>query len=421
MSSVYVPDGSWLVCSSGMKKQQIKVTSQSTIKTQNKNLATINDRTGGNFICSKMVIAGALIGAAVGAAIFFTGGAAGVALGSLMAAGAATGAAAGLATAITHPICAMTTLMYDWAPVHMNVNFEGKKALIGSSTLDCLFGGKIFITFSPEYADSIVNKNRVDTLRDTVVIIGLSYFGGNLLQGVVQGVPALMTAIKAKNWIALVQASSVVGLNYGAGKLYDEFKEVNNIGDLINPENKSSYDTSTYDILSSPEGGLPGGLAEINEVNTTITTSSTIQNTTIFQNRTTIITPNGEIILPGTRGQQTTISSSTVYSSTNSGARPATTNINLGVGVSTTTGYHSPSITQLDNTTTTSNLNIQTNFPDHLKATIGKGLLENVIKDIGDFVTFNLMAHYGEEEIIKSFLENEVAAIRAIKVIENQY
>ena len=31
------------------------------------------------------------------------------------------------------------------------------------------------------------------------------------------------------------------------------------------------------------------------------------------------------------------------------------------------------------------------------------------------------MAHYGEEEIIKSFLENEVAAIRAIKVIENQY
>jgi len=31
------------------------------------------------------------------------------------------------------------------------------------------------------------------------------------------------------------------------------------------------------------------------------------------------------------------------------------------------------------------------------------------------------LAQYGEEEIIKSFLENEVAAIKGIKVIENQF
>lgn len=36
----------------------------------NNSLATIDDRTGGNFICSKMVIAGALAGAALGAFIF---------------------------------------------------------------------------------------------------------------------------------------------------------------------------------------------------------------------------------------------------------------------------------------------------------------------------------------------------------------
>lgn len=420
MGNLYVPDGSWLVCTSGMKKQQIKVSSQTTIKTQNKNLATINDRTGGNFICSKMVIAGALIGAAVGAAIFFTGGAAGVALGTLMAAGAAGGAAAGLASAINYPICAMTTLMYDWAPVHQNVHFEGKKALIGSSTLDCLFGGKIFITFSAEYADAIVNKNRADTLRNTVVIIGFSYFGGSLLQGVVQGVPALFTAIKAKNWIALIQAGSVVGLNYGAGKTYDWVKDLTEMGSIINPENESSTGTSTYDYLTSPEGGLWGGASEIDDVNTQISHTSVTQNTSIYQNRTTIITPNGEIILPGTSVQQTTIGSQTINSSTGTGAGPRTTNININSSSSTTTGYHSPSITEVNNTTTQSNLNIQTNFPDQLKSTVGKGLIENVIKDIGDFITFNLMAHYGEEEIKESLI-NELKAREGIKVREHEF
>ncbi len=421
MGNLYVPDGSWLVCSSGMKKQQIKVSSQTTIKTNNKNLATIKDRTGGNFICSKMVIAGALIGAAVGAAIFFTGGAAGVALGTLMAAGAAGGAAAGLASAISYPICAMTTLMYDWAPVHQNVHFEGKKALIGSSKLDCLFGGKIFITFSPEYADSIVNKNRVDTLRDTVVIIGLSYFGGNLFQGIWQGVPTLFNAVKAKNWIALIQAGSVVTLNYGAGKLYDWSKDVTGMGSVINPENKSSTGTSGYDEISSPRDGVLGGGAEIDNVNTQISQSSTVQNTSIYQNRTSIITPNGEIILPGTSVQQTTINTQTVNSSVGTNASPRTTNISIGTSSSSTTVYHSPSITEVDNIRTNSNLNIQTNAFDHLKSTVGKGLLENVIKDIGDFITFNLMANYGEDEIMQSFINNELKAREGIKVREHEF
>lgn len=421
MGNLYVPDGSWLVCSSGMKKQQIKVSSQTTIKTQNKNLATIKDRTGGNFICSKMVIAGALIGAAVGAAIFFTGGAAGVALGALMAAGAAGGAAAGLASAITYPICAMTTLMYDWAPVHQNVHFEGKKALIGSSKLDCLFGGKIFITFSAEYADAIVNKNRVDTLRNTVVIIGLSYFGGNLFQGVWQGVPALFNALKAKNWISLIQAGSVVGLNYGAGKLYDMGKDVTGMGQVINPENMSSTGASTYDYLSSPEGGLWGGGAEIENVNTQISQSTVTQNTSISQNRTTIITPNGQVILPSTTIQQTTAASQSVYSATGSEAGPRTTSININSSTSSTTGYHSPSITEVNNTRTNSNLNIQTNFPDQLKSTVGKGLVENVVKDVGDFITFNLMAHYGEDEIMQSLMNDELKARKGIKVREHEF
>lgn len=421
MGNVYVPDETWLVCTSGMNKKQIKVHSQSSIKNQNKYLATIDDRTGGNFICSKMVIAGALIGAAVGALIFFTGGAAALALGSVMAIGATAGAATGLAAAISFPICAMTTLMYDWAPVHQNVEFENKKALIGSSTLDCLFGGKIIICFSEEYADAIVNKNRVDTLRDTVVIIGLSYFGGSLFQGVSQGVPALLTAVKAKNWIALIQAGSVVGANYTAGKTYDWLKDVTGMGNVINPESLGSTATSTYDYVSSPEGGLWGGASEIENVNTQITHTSVTQNTSINQNRTTIITPNGEVILPSTTVQQTTVGTQTIYSSTNPNASPRTTNINISSSSSSTTGYHSPSITEINNTTNNSNLNIQTNAMNQLKSTVGKGLIENVIKDIGDFVTFNLMANFGEEEIAQALLNHEVEAVKGINVRENEF
>lgn len=64
-----------------------------------------------------------------------------------MAMGAAGGAVVGLASAISYPICAMTTLMYDLAPVHQNVNFEGKKALIGSSTLDFFLEDRYLLLF----------------------------------------------------------------------------------------------------------------------------------------------------------------------------------------------------------------------------------------------------------------------------------
>ena len=53
MAKLYVPDGAWLVCSNGMKKQQIKVTSQSTVTIAGGYLkATIDDRPGGNFMLS---------------------------------------------------------------------------------------------------------------------------------------------------------------------------------------------------------------------------------------------------------------------------------------------------------------------------------------------------------------------------------
>lgn len=56
-----------------------------------------------------------------------------------------------------------------------------------------------------------------------------------------------------------------------------------------------------------------------------------------------------------------------------------------------------------------------------LKLTVGKGLVENVIKDIGDFITFNLMANFGEDEIAQALLNHEVAAVKGINVRENEF
>lgn len=44
-----------------------------------------------------------------------------------------------------------------------------------------------------------------------------------------------------------------------------------------------------------------------------------------------------------------------------------------------------------------------------------------MIKDIGDFVTFNLMANFGEEEIAQALLNHEVAAVKGINVRENEF
>jgi hypothetical protein len=44
-----------------------------------------------------------------------------------------------------------------------------------------------------------------------------------------------------------------------------------------------------------------------------------------------------------------------------------------------------------------------------------------VIKDIGDFITLNLMANYGDDEIVKSYMNNELNALKGINVVENEF
>ncbi|GGE50482.1 uncharacterized protein DUF4280 [Pedobacter psychrotolerans] len=193
MAQRYVPNEVFLVCTDGMKKSQMLVKSQSTIKIANGKLAaTINDRFSGNFFCAKMVIAGAIIGAIIAAVVIaatiLSGGAVGVGLAMAIGAGAAAGGAvAGAGAALTPSICSLLTSGSDWMPVHPKVKLENQKALIEQSKIPCLLGGNVMIFYSEAAADEFTDLKVASTLTHVGGII----LGSALLSA---GVATVFTA-----------------------------------------------------------------------------------------------------------------------------------------------------------------------------------------------------------------------------------
>ncbi len=238
MAQRYVPNEVFLVCTDGMKKSQMLVKSQSTIKIANGKLAaTINDRFQGNFFCAKMVIAGAIIGAIVAAiviaATILTGGAIGVGLAMAIGAGAAAGgAAAGASAALLPSICSMLTSGSEWVPVHPKVILENQKALIEQSKIPCLLGGNVMIFYSEAAADEFTDLKIASTLTHVGGII----LGSALLSA---GVATIFTAgsaffanVKMVNgvfgakaaFIYAGEGAALLGLGYGASQGFDWVK-----------------------------------------------------------------------------------------------------------------------------------------------------------------------------------------------------
>lgn len=206
MAKLYVPDGAWLVCSNGMKKQQIKVTSQGKVTIAGGYLkATVDDRPGGNFMCGKMIVAGAIIGAVAGLALvagsILSGGALAV------AAVAAAGAAAGAGISLIPSICGM--LLHSWAPFDTNVLTVGKHPLLENSQIPCRLGGNVMILYSEKAADEFTDITIGRTIINTVGVIALSY----ILYPALAAIGT--TAVTAKATIATFGWSA--GLNYLGG------------------------------------------------------------------------------------------------------------------------------------------------------------------------------------------------------------
>lgn len=224
---LYVPDKAYLICTQGMHKQQIKVSSQSSIFIAGGRLgATIKDRTGGNFICARMIVAGAII---VAAAVAFVAIAAPAAItigvGAALAAGATGGALAGGLLAMMPCTCALLTMSHDWAPVHPRVTFEKKQALIEKSVVQCLLGGNVLIQYSEEAAQAAMNMKRKETAFQVVFIIGAAYLAGPAVEGLGETGTMARGILKNFGRKALASYLGSVGLGFATNFAIDYEKD----------------------------------------------------------------------------------------------------------------------------------------------------------------------------------------------------
>lgn len=327
MSKLYVPNEVYLLCSSGMHKQQLKVTSQATVKIAGGKLAgTIDDRTGGNFYCAKMVIAGAIAGAIIGAIIAATGGAA---LGAAMAIGAVAGAAGGLALSALPCLCAIFTMPNKWAPIHPQVTWSGKRPLLEHSKLPCILGGIISIYYSEEAAHAQAAYNFAATACTTAAIIGGAYLVGTMLASIGLGVSSVYTTFSTygvgAGFTQLLGISGTAVTAYGVNKGYSAVKEVisidghsiddyitgnayqqeilkyeeigqvnNNLGQLTKDEYTAGV--SGLDVGGTIKNGDPiaGIHGQVSNVTLTTGTSTSVDKANIF-----VASSDGKIYTPG--------------------------------------------------------------------------------------------------------------------------
>ena len=316
MSKLYVPDGAWLVCSKGMKKQQIAVTSHNKVFIAGNHLkATIEDRPGGNFVCGRMAIAGGIIGAVVGVVLVagsvLTGGA------LADAACAAAGTAAGLGVSLTPSICGM--LLHKWQPYDTNVLTANIPPLLENSQIPCRLGGTVIILYSEKAADEFTNITIGSTLIDVVGVIALSYL-------IYPALSALgNTAVSAKaitiefglgagaNYLGGFAISA--GTAYGIGWGIDKGKNIaygniptsdgNTVKDYIGGfESDPLKVVENTDISKSPDTGKEvyehvndaGGAADVGQKNVGNRTSQVVTNEKSSSVRLDDIEENGPTI-----------------------------------------------------------------------------------------------------------------------------
>lgn len=229
MSKLYVPDGAWLVCSKGMKKQQLKVTSQSQVTIAGGKLkATIDDGPGGNFVCGAMATAGAIIGAVLGVAFVIgtivTGGALALGAGIAMVAAAAGGAALGGLASLIPSICGM--LLTDWTPYDQNVLTCGVPPLLENSEIPCRLGGRVIILYSEKAADEMTDVIIGGTAIGVLGTVAFAYIMAPAMSSLGATGAIGYATFKTFGWIALGNYTSGVigsagiayGLNVGLNK-----------------------------------------------------------------------------------------------------------------------------------------------------------------------------------------------------------
>ncbi|MGG5210055.1 PAAR-like protein [Chryseobacterium sp. MIQD13] len=429
MSKLYVPDGAWLVCSDGMKKQQIKVTSQSTVTIAGGYLkATTDDRPGGNFMCAKMVIGGAILGAAIAAVLvagsIVTGGALAV------AAGAAIGAGVGLRAAMLPSICGM--LLKDWTPYDKDVLTVGKHPLLENSMIPCRLGGNVMILYSEKAADEFTDKVIAETVLTVGAIICVSYLATALATAIVSGVgTVILTGLEYGITSAVVQGSSMAGIfimSYGVNAGYDWVKDYTGFENYVTGEayglNNMQENVEMVEATDKLYGAASDGLGAGKDIaNGQISGygSTTASNSTLSQNRVFIADNAGNVTPPGTTVTNSTISANNQLPNSSIGAsriEVSQTNSSIRITPNTTTAS-TTNVTSVYGTQY--NNSLRSNMSTGVKETFGGGRLRinGLLKGLGinlGIDIFRATANWALASQIKdlnSAMLNEEAAARA--------
>ncbi|WP_158825815.1 PAAR-like protein [Mucilaginibacter lacusdianchii] len=447
MAKLYVPDKAYLVCSEGMKTQQIKVSSQSTIKIANGRLAaTIKDRTGANFVCAKMVLAGAIIGVAiaavVAAAIVLSGGTLAIGLGAMLAAGALGGAAAGLRTALIPCACALLTMGKDWAPVHPKVTFEDKKALIETSVVPCRFGGIVKILYSKEAAEALAAANRSKAIAGVAAVTTVAFLGGTMVAALGSAALALQST-----YLTFGLGASIVhfggmatagGMSFGANYVYDEVKNYTHASEYIDGSVYTESDErhnqldDVVEIATDKRTGAVGDALGSSEDIGKHQTAPLITNTTTTQSVTTnnvfVAGSNGTVVPPGTVvATQSTVTASNAIplaSPSRSGTTVILSNSESTIIRSTANTVEATRISSV--TTSSTQFNNLGILSSTSKAYFGKYGL-NFLKGMGTNMFFDAVRAGGNWLVsneLKAYSDalktSELAARKSITVIEDE-
>jgi hypothetical protein len=463
MNHLYVPNETFLVCSSGMHVQKMKVDSQSTVKIDGGELAaTLYDRTGGNFICGKMVIAGAIAGAIVGAIFVATGGIGFAALGAAVAAGAAVGAVGALSANFTMPcLCAIFTMPYDWTPVHPKVKFAGKKPLIETSKLPCMWGGEVSIYFSEEAAQAQASYNIASTALTVGSIIAAGYLGGLFVSSLGLAAVGMITTYisfgaeaviaEAATGFLMYEGAKAVNNTYDAAKqnikyqghsldsyvsgekYEEEYKNEANAAHEKEIDDANKTLAKVTDGSFDAKGRALDGIKELPEKQVSKVDLTNTSSVTTSENKVFLGTANGEVIAPG--NVQVLNANNTVNSS--NPIAGAVYNNNGGRVTAVSSSVNRVETANLINTTTEESITTSTtqfNTRGSL-LTAGKGYANTMLNakkadfwksGFGLIILLDLARAIGNKlmaEQIKGVIESapaEAAAKRRLSVLENE-
>lgn len=284
MSNLYVPNGAWLVCTSGMSTQQLSVTSQTSVKmTGGQLMATVEDKVKTDFGCKNMatrLAAFAGILAAIVAAAVLIAATGGLGLGVLLAIGVAgaAGAIGGGALGRMLPcLCAMS--MGKWTEYQPLVKIGGHYALLDKSIASCSGGGMVKIMYSKEAAEAFAALVSRKSDMEIANIAGVLFVAPFVIKGAVTGIAGFASGFSAAlsvNGLAAAaftgEALVVGGVGYLAGEGVDLVKnevvyETLGVREYVKGdiEQRTVAVLENQDIEDIPDGGDQQWMYEIKD------------------------------------------------------------------------------------------------------------------------------------------------------------